>query len=129
MNTYNRPIGAIFITFSGNCKDALKFYQRCFGGRLQIETFDDLEGLSATPVISASLVSDTIIIYGSDLVHQAGRTLGNYISIFLNCKNKSHRRYLIEKLRPDDGFSTNFTHDQNLIEIIDVFDVRWILGI
>lgn len=31
----------VFITFSGNCKEALAFYQACFGGILHLETFDE----------------------------------------------------------------------------------------
>ena len=38
-------ISAVFLTFSGNCKKALTFYQACFGGTLQFETFGkELQG-------------------------------------------------------------------------------------
>jgi PhnB protein len=120
---------AVFITFSGNCKKALTFYQSCFGGQLQWDTLEDnLTGYLGL-VVSASLISERIIIYGSDLVHNDGRKLGNYISIFLYCKNKRDRKELIEKL----GFNQkhDFERGQNdqLIELTDHFDVRWILGI
>lgn len=36
----NKVTSAIFITFSGNCIKALKFYQSCFGGTLRFETFE-----------------------------------------------------------------------------------------
>ena len=123
-------MSAIFITFSGNCKEALKFYQSCFGGKLQFDTFDELEGFSSLPVVSASLVSERIVIHGSDLVHNDGRIIGNYLSIFLYCKNKAERRELIEKLSfKEKNFLVNTHKDQKLIEIIDAFDVRWVLGI
>ena len=74
-------MSAVFITFSGNCRKALTFYQGCFGGTLRLETFGEaLDGYPETPVISGSLVSDRVVIHGSDLVHNEGRTLGNYIS-------------------------------------------------
>ncbi|WP_316818455.1 glyoxalase [Pedobacter nyackensis] len=122
---------AIFITFSGNCKKALSFYQSCFGGLLQFETFEkEIEGYAEMPVVSGSLVSDSIIIHGSDLVHNEGRKLGNYISIFLYCKNFYHRKELIEKLESNkkNVFVNNYD-DQKLIEVTDAFDVRWMLGI
>ncbi|TKC65537.1 glyoxalase [Pedobacter hiemivivus] len=121
----------VFITFSGNCKKALSFYQTCFGGLLQFETFEkEVPGYTEMPVVSGSLVSDRVIIYGSDLVHNEGRKLGNYISIFLHCENTNDRKELIEKLEFDHHNSLLKNYDdQKLIEVTDAFDVRWILGI
>lgn len=118
---------AIFITFSGNCKKALSFYQTCFGGLLQFENFEKkVYGYPEIPVVSGSLVAEGIIIHGSDLVHNEGRKVGNYISIFLHCKNTQDRKELIEKLKVDEK---NNYGDQKLIEVTDAFDVRWILSI
>lgn len=126
-----KMVTAIFITFSGNCKKALNFYQTCFGGLLQFETFaKGVNGYPEMPVVSGSLVSDKIIIHGSDLVHNEGRKLGNYMAIFLHCKNTYDRKELIEKLKADkkDAF-VNRDDNQKLIEVTDAFDVKWILGI
>lgn len=121
---------AIFITFAGNCKKALTFYQKCFGGLLQFETFEEeLEGYPALPVVNGSLINERITICGSDLVHNEGRKLGNYMAIFLHCKNAVDRNELIEKLAVDKHFLGNTPNDQQLIEITDAFDVRWILGV
>lgn len=121
----------IFITFSGNCKKALTFYQTCFGGRLHFETFPQkLPGYPEIPVISGSLVSESIVIYGSDLVHNEGRNIGNYLSIFLQCKNAEHRRVIIEKLESvHKALSARNYDEQKLIEVRDAFDARWVLGI
>lgn len=121
----------VFITFSGNCKEALMHYQTCFGGELHFETFDEeLDGYAEKPVIRGSLVSYSIVIYGSDLVHDEGRKIGNYLSVFLPCKNARHRNALITKLKravaePD----SRDNGDQQLIEVTDAFDVSWVLGI
>lgn len=128
----NKVTSAIFITFSGNCIKALKFYQSCFGGTLQFETFEKelLQDYTETPVVSGSLVSDRIIIHGSDLVHEEGRKIGNYMSIFLRCKTNTDRKVLIEKLETDKKYLFNkHDEDQKLIEITDAFDVRWLLGV
>lgn len=123
---------AIFITFSGNCIKALKFYQSCFGGTLKFETFGKelLQDYTEIPVVSGSLVSDRIIIHGSDLVHEEGRKIGNYMSIFLHCKTRNDRKVLIEKLEAHKKYLFNKNDDnQKLIEITDAFDVRWLLGV
>lgn len=129
--SHDKFISAIFITFSGNCKKALSFYQACFGGILHFETFEkEIPGYAEMPVVNGSLISDRVIIYGSDLVHHEGRKLGNYLSIFLHCENKTYRKELVEKLESDRRhFFANHDHDQKLIEVIDAFDVRWVLGI
>jgi PhnB protein len=121
----------IFITFSGNCKKALTFYQTCFGGTLHFETFDTaLQGYTEIPVINGSLVADNIVIHGSDLVHNEGRKIGNYLSVFLPCKNADDRKELIDKLASEHkGRSAGNGEEQKLIEVTDAFDVRWVLGI
>lgn len=121
---------AVFLTFSGNCKEALSFYQTCFGGTLQLETFEkELQGYAEMPVVSGSLVADHIVIYGSDLVHNEGRILGNYMAIFISCKNVEVRKALIEKLELNKKDSTARNDDDQLIELIDAFDVRWVLSV
>lgn len=124
-------VSAVFITFSGNCKKALTYYQTCFGGTLQFETFGrELQGYAEMPVVSGSLVSDRIVIHGSDLVHDEGRTLGNYMSIFLHCRNTYDRKALIEKLKFNTQIPfVNHGDDQKLVEVTDAFDVRWVLSV
>lgn len=128
---HGKFVSAVFITFSGNCRRALTYYQTCFEGTLQFETFEkELQGYTDMPVVSGSLVSDSIIIHGSDLVHNEGRILGNYMSIFLHCKNMDDRQMLIEKLeRHQESFLVRHNIDQKLVEVIDAFDVRWILSV
>jgi uncharacterized glyoxalase superfamily protein PhnB len=121
----------IFITFSGNCKEALDFYRACFGGMLHLETFDEaLYRDTKRPVIIGSLVSERIIIHGSDLVHDSGRRIGNHLSIFLPCEDEEDRQELIRKLESPQKvkFSTNY-REQKLVEVTDPFDVSWVLSI
>lgn len=126
---YAKLTSAVFITFSGNCKKALTFYQTCFGGTLQFESFEEeIQGFAGMPVVSGSLVSERVVIHGSDLVHNEGRKAGNFMAIFLNCKDVYDREKLIEKLSADkrDLFLAD-NDDQKLIELTDAFDVRWVL--
>lgn len=128
---------AFFITFSGNCKKALTLYQSCFGGDLHFEYFDKpIDGLIKIPVVKASLVSETITIYGSDLVHDEGRRIGNHLSIFVQCSSYSERLSYIQKLDKrqeqycleEHGYLEQY-NEQKLIEITDPFGVRWIFSV
>lgn len=125
----NKLTGGVFITFTGDCKKALTFYQTCFGGRLHFEVLDKaLQGYTEIPVISGSLISERMVIYGSDLGYPEGRKIGNYLSIFLPCKDAAHRNLLITKLKAGKNHVSH-DNEQKLIEITDPFEVRWILGI
>lgn len=125
---HDKFVSAVFLTFSGNCKEALTFYQTCFGGTLRFETFEKvLHRYKDMPVVSGSLIADNIIIHGSDLVHNEGRILGNYMAIFIQCTNIDVRRTLIEKLEFNKKHFFAGNYDEKLIEITDAFDVRWVL--
>lgn len=123
----NPFVSAVFLTFSGNCKEALTFYQTCFGGVLRFDFFEGLKGYEQMPVINGSLASESINIHGSDLVHNEGRILGNHIAIFMQCQNTAVRKVLIEKLQLNKKVPFASNDDEKLIEITDAFDVRWIL--
>lgn len=129
---YRYTSGAgIFITFSGNCKKALTLYQTCFGGQLFFENFSQsLPGYPERPVVIGSLLSDRIFIQGSDLVQDEGRKIGNHIAIIFACAHNAERKRLTEQLlgccvpKP-----VAHEEDQVLIEIVDVFQVRWLLSV
>lgn len=119
----------VFITFSGDCKVALSFYQTCFGGQLNFNFFESAAAdFPGRPVIIGALTSERIIIYGSDLVHDEGRKIGNHISVFLPCKHLDERTALMERLAPVR--TSPLKHlEQTLIEVRDAFNVSWILSI
>ncbi|MDR0262234.1 MAG: glyoxalase [Sphingobacterium sp.] len=120
----------IFITFSGNCRAALRFYQACFGGTLHFEMFDEpLQGYTEVPVVSATLISERIAIYGSDLVHNEGRKVGNYLSVFMPCVDIAEREELMARLTSRKNKKEDYANQHKFIEVTDLFNVRWVLGV
>jgi uncharacterized glyoxalase superfamily protein PhnB len=130
-HTNVKAVSAVFITFSGNCKQALKFYQTCFGGSLQFDVYENqLPGFSRRPVVSGYLDSEKVAIRGSDLVQDEGRKLGNHMAIYLQCSHQEERNVLIKKLELGKANrSARQVEQPKLLEITDVFGVRWVLGI
>jgi len=123
-------ISSVFLTFSGNCKEALKFYKSCFGGVLKLETFGKgLQIHKNMPVVMGSLVSGDIVIHGSDLVHDEGRIIGNYMAIFIQCIDADFRKELGSKLGVGEQDFPAYSDRHKMIEVTDAFDVRWILGV
>jgi PhnB protein len=131
MQTNSKINSAFFITFSGECKKALTMYQDCFGGNLYFETFDKpIAGIKEMPVVSGSLLSEKIAIYGSDLVHNEGRRVGNFMSIYILCNNFIERLDYLKKLgKAESDYSSEKYRAQKWIEITDPFEVRWVFGI
>lgn len=120
----------VFITFPGNCRKALTFYQSCFGGTLHFEMLDSIMGETLeVPVVNGFLMSQNIIIHGSDMVHDEGRTIGNYVAVFFTCRNAIHRKALVNKLTSLHNLLAPASEQDKLIEVTDVFDVRWILAV
>jgi PhnB protein len=131
MPSVNKIYSAIFITFNGNCKKALAFYQNCFGGNLYFDIFDkSIAGIDESPVVSGSLLSKKISVYGSDLVHNEGRRVGNFMSIYIHCDDFSERLEYIKKLdNNQNDYNSKKYAGQKWIEISDPFDVHWVFGI
>jgi PhnB protein len=57
-----------YITFAGNAREALNFYQSVFGGKVEITTFGDFNVPDAPVdgVMHGALTTDEFAIYGSD---------------------------------------------------------------
>ena len=57
-----------YITFAGNAREALNFYQSVFGGKVEISTFGDFNvpGAPADGVMHGALTTDEFAVYGSD---------------------------------------------------------------
>lgn len=62
-----------YLSFRGEARDAMTFYQSVFGGQLDVMTFADMGGMGVPDseagqvMHSALTVSDTVAIFGSDV--------------------------------------------------------------
>src|SRR6478609_8817285 len=99
MHLNKKITNSFFITFSVDCKKALITYQDCFGGDLYFDAFEkSISGIQELPIVSGSLVSEMVTIYGSDLVHDEGRKVGNFMSIYIHCEDFQERLDYLKKL-------------------------------
>jgi len=76
-----------YIHFSGNCRDAMEFYQKCFGGNLEISTFAGSPMESQVPpamkekIIHSRLEAEGMVIIADDMTRPGIVTVGNNISL------------------------------------------------
>lgn len=94
-----------YLTFSGNCREAMKFYQVCLGGNLHFQTIGDSpERAKKLPkkvqdyILHASLIKDALILTGTDLIVDSGLRKGNSVSLMINCHSEKEIRTLYKKL-------------------------------
>lgn len=116
-----------FITFNGNCREAMTFYQSCFGGELHFSCLGEAPGGHGFPtemqqlVVHATLRSEHIQLYASDLAGEDGLQSGNQVSLFCPAAPDG----LIQRLS-----SEGKTIDQSgsWATVTDKFGVMWIFS-
>lgn len=93
-----------YLTFNGNCREAMAFYRGCFGGKLTFQTIGELPGTNQLPgamkrfILQATLVNHQLILVGSDMVNEQGLIAGNAVSLMLRCSHKDELKSYYEKL-------------------------------
>ena len=123
----------IFLTFSGQCRQALEHYQKCFGGELVLQTLGDAVGCWKMDkrirdvVVCATLTNDYFKLAASDLPDDAGVVIGNNISIMIECASNSERDKLHALL--SDTKSVRKKGSNKMISVVDRYHINWILSV
>ena len=93
-----------YLTFNGNCKEAMTFYQKCLGGELKFETIGENPGSEKLPqkikekVLTATLQKDNFILMATDIVGNEKLINGNSVSILIECESKNEIKNYFKKL-------------------------------
>ena len=124
------------LTFNGNCRQAMTFYQDCLGGRLHFQTVGDFP--AATKLIKrvkrcivlAALSKNGMVLLGSDLTADSWLIRGNAITLTLRCKSKQEMKAICDKLA--DGGSIHDSLKLNYwgiwsVNLKDKFGHHWLL--
>lgn len=123
----------IFLTFSGQCAQALTWYKKCFGGELLMQTMADefngqkLDERMKGIVVSATLTNSYFKMVATDLTGDCGVIIGNNISILVECATVTERSHLSNFLC--GRISTNCHNDDKLICVLDRYNINWILSL
>lgn len=93
-----------YLTFNGNCRQAMTFYQDCLGGELCFQTLGESPLASGLPahmqhyLVQASLSRNGLVLMGSDMVGEQGLVKGNAVSLMLHCSSPEETQVCYEKL-------------------------------
>ena len=126
-----------YLTFNGNCREAMEFYQDCLGGELSFQTIGESPMAEEMPpplkesIVHATLTRGPLVLLASDMVSDKGLIKGNAVSLSLNCSSEEEIRKCYAKL------SNGGTQDHPLEDsfwgalfgdLTDKFGNRWLLN-
>ena len=93
-----------YLTFNGNCREAMIFYRDCLGGELTLQTIGESPMADKMPlnmrehIMHSTLKKDKLILMGSDMCPDSGRTLGNAVSLIIMCTSEEEIRNYYKNL-------------------------------
>jgi PhnB protein len=126
-----------YLTFNGNCQEAMKFYKEGLGGELNFQTIGESPLADKMPsemkecVLHASLTTKGFVIMGSDMTPETGLVKGNAVSLMFNCTSEAGIRMAVDKLS-DGGTAKHQLEDTfwgTLFgDLQDKFGNNWILN-
>ena len=81
-----------YLNFNGNCREVMKFYQRCLGGELSIMPFSEAPGdfpkEAKDRVMHARVTKDgTTLLMASDTMPGSNFVQGTNFSISIDCQS------------------------------------------
>ncbi|MGA9639391.1 VOC family protein [Flavobacterium sp.] len=125
-----------YLTFDGNCREAMLFYQYSLGGQLLMQTVGETPMAEKLPqniqhfILHASLSVNHNLLMGSDLVCDKGLNKGNSVAIALHCSSEIeiNKYYSSLSAKGQINQPLSESHWGTLFgDITDQFGVHWFL--
>lgn len=126
----------VYLTFSGNCREAMTFYKECIGGELSFQTIGESPLSDKMPeqmkncILHSTLSGDNLILMASDMVGEGGLKRGNAVSLMLNCRSEKDIREFYEKLSQGGKRTHELEHaffGALFGDLVDKFGNQWLL--
>jgi len=92
-----------YLSFNGNCKEAMEFYQSCLGGKLDIQKVGDSPMAKDMPgkenwVMHSMLKSADMVLMASDLMVDVKLVQGNSVTLTISGGGKKELEEFFNKL-------------------------------
>jgi PhnB protein len=124
---------APYLTFSGNCREAMTFYKECLGGELEMSTLGESPMGADSPEMKDQIMHSTLkvggvdILMGSDMMGPDGVIHGNDITLCVMCDNKEELERFYKNLAVDGKVGQEPKEEFFGIfgDLNDKFGIRW----
>ena len=93
-----------YLTFNGNCRQAMNFYKEVLDGELSLQTIGESPMADKMPskmkdcILHSQLTKGDLILMGSDMVCEQGLLKGNSVTLMLACNSEEEIKNCYEKL-------------------------------
>lgn len=121
-----------YLSFEGNCAEAMEFYKSCLGGELTIQKVGDSPMKSEDPrkndeVMHSELKAGEIHLMASDLVMEGHVTRGTSVTLTLNGGSKEETQEFFTKLSEEGRVTHQFeeTFFGYYGDLTDKFGINW----
>lgn len=127
-----------YLHFEDNCKEAMEFYHKLFGGELEIMQIGESPAKEEFPedlydqVLHARLSNGDFHIMASDMCGQGELKQGNSVQLNLNCSSEEEINNLYNELAEDGKILSELKEEfwgALFAMVIDRFGVRWMLSL
>jgi len=126
-----------YLTFGGNCREAMTYYKNCLGGKLELQTIGESPLADRMPkkmkefILHSTLTTASFVLMGSDMTPDTGLKKGNTVSLMLNCRSEADIRMYFDKL--SDGGTVLHPLENTFWgalfgDLTDKFGNTWILN-
>jgi|SRR5581483_8909955 len=126
-----------YISFNGNCREAMLFYQYCLGGELTMQTVegsaveDQLPPEMQHRILHSTLLNGAIFIMASDTCCTESFAIGNSMAISVNCSSEQEITTFYNRFAESgqiiDPLQTQFWGGMFGV-VLDRFGVRWMFN-
>lgn len=96
-----------YLTFNGNCQQAMEFYQDALGGELELQSVEGFPVEARCPageshqIMHASLTRNGMVLMATDMIGPGGFQPGNTMSLALQCDSEEEINAFFSKLSED----------------------------
>jgi PhnB protein len=93
-----------YLTFNGNCREAMTFYRNALGGELMFQTIGESPMSAQMPeqmkdsILHSTLMNGALTLVASDMVGEQGIMRGNAVSLMLNGTSEEEIRTFYDNL-------------------------------
>jgi PhnB protein len=125
-----------YLTFNGNCREAMTFYQKCLGADLQTMPFSQMPGNAPKEagdrLAHARITKGAMILMASDNLPGMAFQAGNNFSVCLDCESTQEVDTLFAalsekgtvKMAPQETFWA-----KSYSMFTDQFGINWMLNL
>jgi PhnB protein len=122
-----------YLTFNGNCREAMTFYQNCFGGHLTLLPVEESPMANQWPsevqkhILHACLEKEGLVLLASDMKPEQ-LVRGNTISLAIKCSSEEEINRFFNNLSVG-GKVTHALHkffDGTIGALMDKYGMNWL---